>query len=244
MLNQAINGELKMAWTEKRTTQLAELVAGVDPVSQDLVASAAETLEVSNRSIGAKLRKMGYNVDKATAKGRAFTQDQEDEITNYLGQNSGAFTYAEIAANVCGGDFSAKQIQGKVLSLELTGSVKPTPKAESVKTYSDEEEATIVSMANEGAFLEAIAAAVERDLDSVRGKVLSLLRSSAISNFPKQEHSYAKAKVDLLGDLGDVSKMAVADIAAAIGKTERGVKVMLTHRDLSCSDYKSRKKAD
>jgi len=233
-----------MAWTEERTAQLEQLIDGADPVSQDLVASAAESLEVSNRSIGAKLRKMGYNVDKATAKSRAFSSEQEDEITDFLSNNSGAFTYAEIAEQVCGGEFSAKQIQGKVLSLELTGDVKPTPKAESTKTYSDDEEATIIEMVGNGAFLEEIAEAVGRELNSVRGKALSLLRSSAIASFPKQKESHAKAKVDPLGDLGDVSEMTVAEIATAISKTERGVKVMLTHRDMSCSDYKSKKKAD
>lgn len=233
-----------MAWTEERTNQLIDLVDGADPVSQDLVASAAEALDVSNRSIGAKLRKMGYNVDKATAKGRAFTPEQEDEITNFLNQNSGIYTYAEIAAAVCGAEFSAKQIQGKVLSLELTANVKPTPKAESTKTYSDEEEATIISMVGENAWLEDIASAVGRELNSVRGKALSLLRAGAIDSFPKQEQSHAKAKVDPLADLGDVSEMTVAEIAEAIDKTPRGVKVMLTHRDLNCADYKSKKKAD
>ena len=233
-----------MAWTEDRTAQLVELVAGADPVSQDLVASTADALEVSNRSIGAKLRKMGYNVDKATAKGRAFSTEQEEQITAFLNQNAGTYTYAEIASNVCGGEFSAKQIQGKVLSLELTSAVKPTPKPESAKTYSDEDEATIIAMCAENAHLEDIAAAVGRELNSVRGKALSLLRAKAIDSFPKQKESHAKAKVDPLGDLGDVSEMTVADIASAIDKTERGVKVMLTHRDMSCADYKSKKKAD
>ncbi|MCP4442843.1 MAG: hypothetical protein GY810_28390 [Aureispira sp.] len=235
-----------MAWTEDRTAQLVELVGGADPVTQDLVAEAAEALEVSNRSIGAKLRKMNYNVDKATAKGRAFTAAQEDEITNFLNQNARAFTYAEVASNVCGGAFSSKQIQGKVLSLELTGKVKPTPKAASVKTYSDEEEDTIIEMANNGEFLEAIAEAIGRDLGSVRGKALSLLRTGRISNIPKQEKSHAKPKVDLLAEIENISEMTVAEIAEAIKKTERGVKVMLTHKGLACADYnvKKKKKAD
>lgn len=231
-------------WTDERTAQLEEIVGGADVVSQDMVASAAEALEVSNRSIGAKLRKMGYEVEKASAKGRSFTEGQEREIAGFLEQNSGAFTYAQIAEKVCGGAFSAKQIQGKILSLELTDHVKPTPKAESVKTYSDEEEATIIEMANSGAFLEAIAEAVNRPLNSVRGKVLSLLRAGSIDSFPKQEKSTAQEKVDPFDALGDVSAMTVAEIAEKLEKTERGVKVMLTHRDLSCADYKSKKKAD
>ena len=232
-----------MAWTEDRVAQLVELVGGEGTnVSQDMVASAAEHLEVSARSVGSKLRKMGYEVEKATAKARSFSEAQEDELRNFLSANSGAYTYAEIAEQVCGGEFSAKQIQGKVLSLEMTDAVKPTPKAETTKTYSDDEETTIISMVEGGSFLEDIAEALGRPLNSIRGKCLSLLRAESITSFPQQKN-YAEKAADPFDSL-NVAEMTVAEIAEQIGKSERGVKVMLTRRDLSCADYKSKKKAD
>ena len=61
--------------------------------------------------------------------------------------------------------------------MELTDHVAPAPKVESVRTYSADEEATFVSMVNDGAFVEAIAEALGRSVNSIRGKALSLLRS-------------------------------------------------------------------
>ena len=82
-----------------------------------------------------------------------------------------------------------KSIQGKILSMELTDHVKPAPKVETVRTYSPDEEATFVSMVNDGAFVEAIAEALGRSVNSVRGKALSLLRSGDIDAIPRQENT-------------------------------------------------------
>ena len=46
-------------------------------------------------------------------------------------------------------------------------------------------------MVNDGAFVEAIADAMGRSVNSVRGKALSLLRSGDIDAIPKQEHTKA-----------------------------------------------------
>ena len=49
-------------WTEERTQSLTDFVGGESPVSQATVASAAESLETSPRSVSSKLRKMGFEV--------------------------------------------------------------------------------------------------------------------------------------------------------------------------------------
>ena len=92
-------------------------------------------------------------------------------------------------------------------------------------------------MVNEGAYVEAIAEALDRSVNSVRGKALSLLRSGDIDAIPRQEHTKGSAKSDPLAELGDVSDMTVEAIAESIGKTARGVKTMLTRRGLTASDY-------
>ena len=135
------------------------------------------------------------------------------------------------------GAFSAKSIQGKILSMELTDHVKPAPKVETVRTYTPAEEETFVSMVSDGAYVEAIAEALGKSVNSVRGKAMSLLRSGDIDAIPRQEHTKSSAKEDPLADLGDVSDMTVEAIAEAIGKTARGVKTMLTRRGLTASDY-------
>ena len=225
-------------WTDERTAQLTEFVGDESPVSQATVAEAADNLETSTRSVSSKLRKMGYEVELASAaSSRTFSEEQEATLAAFVSDNSGEYTYAQIAEHFESGAFSAKSIQGKILSMELTDHVKPAPKVETVRTYSPEEEATFVQMVNDGAFVEAIADALDRSVNSVRGKALSLLRSGDIDAIPRQEHTKGASKEDPLADLGDIAGMTVEEIAEAIGKTARGVKTMLTRRGLVAADY-------
>ena len=225
-------------WTDERTDALTNYVGDESPVSQATVAGAADELETSTRSVSSKLRKMGFEVELASAaSSRAFSEAQEATLSAFVTDNSGTYTYAEIADHFEDGAFSAKSIQGKILSMELTEHVKPAPKVESVRTYSPEEEATFVSMVKDGAFVEAIADALDRSVNSVRGKALSLLRSGDIDAIPKQETTKGASKEDPLADLTDIGGMTVEAIAEAIGKTARGVKTMLTRRGLSAADY-------
>jgi hypothetical protein len=157
-----------------------------------------------------------------------WTDERTDTLTSFVGDETPAF--------------SAKSIQGKIRSMELTEHVKPAPKVESVRTYSPEEESTFISMVNDGAFVEAIADAMGRSVNSVRGKALSLLRSGDIDAIPKQEHTKANGSADLLADI-DVAEMTVEAIAEEIGKTTRGVKTMLTRRGLTAADYDGAAKA-
>jgi hypothetical protein len=225
-------------WTEERTAQLTSFVGDESPVSQATVAEAAGQLETSTRSVSSKLRKMGYDVELASAaSSRTFSPEQEATLAAFVQDNSGEYTYAQIAEHFEGGAFSPKSIQGKILSMELTDHVKPAPKVETVRTYSEEEEATFIQMVNEGAFVEAIADALDRSVNSVRGKALSLLRSGDIDAIPRQEHTKGASKEDPLADLGNIAEMTVEEIADAIGKTARGVKTMLTRRGLVAADY-------
>ena len=224
-------------WTDERTQQLVDFVGDSSPVTQAMVADAAEELETSTRSVSSKLRKMGFDVELASASAsKSFSEEQEATLQNFVNDNSGVYTYAEIASKFEGGAFSGKSIQGKILSMELTEHVKPAPKVESVRTYTPQEEETFISMVNDGAFVEAIADNLGKSVNSIRGKALSLLRSGDINAIPKQEHTKGSSKADVLADL-DISEMTVQAIADDIGKTVRGVKTMLTRRGLQCADY-------
>ena len=225
-------------WTDERTDELTNFVGDESPISQATVAEAAGTLETTTRSVSSKLRKMGFEVELAsTSAKRAFSESQESTLSAFVSDNSGDYTYAEIASHFEDGAFSAKSIQGKILSMELTDHVKPAPKVETVRTYSPAEEVTFVKMVQDGSFVEAIAEKLDRSVNSIRGKALSLLRSGEIDAIPRQEHTKGSAKDDPLADLGDVSGMTVEAIAEQIGKTARGVKTMLTRRGLTASDY-------
>lgn len=225
-------------WTEERTETLVKFVGDESPVSQETVAEAAEQLETSTRSVSSKLRKMGYEVELASARAhRAFSEEQEATLRTFVEDNSGEYTYAEIAEVFEGGNFTAKQIQGKILSMELTDHVKPAPKPETVRTYSPEEEEKFVALVKAGKFVEEIAEAMGREVNSVRGKALSLLRSGEIDAIPRQKHTKGSTRQDPLSELGELAEKTVAQIAEAIEKTERGVRTMLTRRGLTCADY-------
>ena len=224
-------------WTDERTQQLVDFVGNESPVSQAMVADAADELETSVRSVSSKLRKMGYDVELASANAsKSFSDEQEATLSNFVTDNSGVYTYAEIAENFESGAFSAKSIQGKILSMQLTEHVKPAPKVETVKTYSEDEESQFISMVNDGAFIEDIAEGLGRSVNSIRGKALSLLRAGEINAIPKQEHTKGSSKADPLADV-EIDGMTVEEIADEIGKTVRGVKTMLTRSGLQCADY-------
>ena len=186
----------------------------------------------------ANCERWAHDVELASASAsRAFTDAQEATLAAFVADNSGTYTYAEIAGHFEDGHFSAKSIQGKILSMELTGHVKPAPKVEAVRTYSPSEETTFVSMVQDGAFVEAIAAELDRSVNSVRGKALSLLRSGDIDAIPRQETTKGASKEDPLAGILDIGSQTVEAIAEQIGKTARGVKTMLTRRGLSAADY-------
>ena len=231
-------------WTDERTQQLTDFVGSESPISQATVANAASELETSTRSVSSKLRKMGFDVELASASAsKSFSEYQEATLQAFVTDNSGSYTYAEIAANFEGGHFSAKSIQGKILSMELTSHVKPAPKVETVRTYTPAEEVTFVEMVNGGSLVEEIADSLGKSVNSIRGKALSLLRSCEINAIPKQKETKGSSKADVLVDL-DVSGMTVEEIADSIGKTVRGVKTMLTRRGLQCGYYNGAAKKD
>lgn len=223
-------------WTEESTATLVNFVGGESPVTQATVAEAAKVLETTARSVAAKLRKMDYDVAKVDSTHvKSFSDEQEEALQAFLEDNAGEYTFAEIAEKFEGGAFTAKQIQGKVLSMELTGNVKKAPKKEYERSFSAAEEKTFVDLVKEGASLEKIGTALKREVAVIRGKALSLLRSGEISGIPRSEKVAVEA-TDPLATL-DVSSLTVADIADKLDRSERGIKTMLTRRGLTAKDY-------
>ena len=225
-------------WSDEHVAQLLSIVGGGSPVSVELVEQAAEALEVSPRSIAAKLRQLDREVaSMAKEKVVAFTPEQGEALSNFVRDNQGAYTYKELAEQFPG-NFSAKQIQGKVLALELTSMVKPAEKVEAARVYSDAEEAVFVKMAQAGKYIEEISVTLGKSIASVRGKALSLSRKGQIDKIPAQKESHAKNVVDAVAELGSaIVTMTVAEIAKAVDKTDRGIKTILTRRGITVADY-------
>ena len=170
-------------WTDERTAQLTEFVGGESPVSQATVAEAAVNLDTSTRSISSKLRKMGFDVELASAAGgKSFTDAQEATLAAFVTDNSGAYTYAEIAGHFEDGVFSPKSIQGKIadvmgrsinsvrgkaLSLLRSGEIGAIPKQEVTKGASKEDPlATLGDLSTQT--VEAIAEAIGKTARGVK----------------------------------------------------------------------------
>lgn len=225
-------------WSDEAVAQLLKIVGTDSPVSVERVEQAASALDVSVRSVASKLRQLDREVaSMAKEKVSAFTAEQSAALSNFVTANAGMLTYKEIAEQFPG-NFSPKQIQGKLLALELTGSVKPAEKVEVARTYTDAEEATFIKMANAGKYIEEIAVALNKTIPSVRGKALSLTRKGQIDKIPAQKDSHAKNVVDAVTALGSaIATMTVAEIAKAVDKTDRGIKTLLTRRGVTVADY-------
>lgn len=225
-------------WDEARTEELKALAGNESPVTPTTVEKAAEALATSARSVAAKLRKLGYEVaSMAKEHTSKFSEDEATALANFVVGNSGTYTYAEIAAQFENGKFTTKQVQGKILSMELTSHVKPTEKVEVARTYTEQEEAAFIQMVNNGKYVEEIAEKLGKPINSVRGKALSLLRSGDIEKIPSLKESHAKDKEDAFEALGDVSGMTVEEIAEKLNKTPRGIKTTLTRRGITCANY-------
>ena len=230
------------AWTEERVVELKSIVGTETPVSLETVAKASEEMGNSTRSIAAKLRKMDYDVQKADEKAKSFSDVEEEALVAFVEGNPGMYTFKEIALQVMGSEDFAKKIQGKLLSMELTDKVKKAEPVVVAKKYTEDEEAIIVEMAGTNAFLEDIAKKLGKDIKSVRGKCLSMLKSHGIT-YPETKNKVDSANNDVLADLADIENMTVETIAEKVGKTERGIKTMLTHRGIDCANYKGAAKA-
>jgi DNA-directed RNA polymerase subunit F len=226
-------------WSDDTVSQLLNIVGNSSPVSVESVEHAAEVLGFTTRSVASKLRQLDREVASlAKEKTSAFTPDESTDLADFVNANAGNLTYKQIAEHFADAKFTAKQIQGKLLALELTGSVKPAEKVEVARTYSDAEEAKFINMAEAGSFIEDIATALNKTVASVRGKALSLTRKGQISKIPAQKQSHAKESIDPVTALGDkLSTMTVAEIAASVDKTERGLRTLLTRRGIKVADY-------
>jgi len=232
--------EKSKKWSDEAVAQLLQIVGNESPVSAHSVETAAEALDVSTRSVAAKLRQLDREVaSMAKEKVSAFSEQESEGLHQFVASNPGIFTYKQIAETFADGKFTAKQIQGKLLALELTGSVKPAEKVEVARSYTDAEEAKFISMAERGSYIEDIAMALGKTVASVRGKALSLTRKGQIAKIPAQRESHAKDQVDPIVALGErIASMTVAEIAAAVDKTERGLRTLLTRRGINVADYK------
>tara|TARA_A100000164_G_C21929899_1_gene785021 strand:- start:1350 stop:2033 length:684 start_codon:yes stop_codon:yes gene_type:complete len=218
----------KFEYTDEMVARMND-VAG-SGVTEDIIESLVEEFEFPRRSVTAKLRKLGYDVPKKPGAAPVFSADETEALAKFLEDNSGSHTADEIAATFADAKFTSRQINGKALSLEMTSHIKPAEKKVTPKTYTAEQEAEIASMVEGGSFLEDIADAIGKPVNSVRGKLLSM-------GLKAEQREKKAVKSDPYEGIDDMLDQSVEELAENFGKTVRGVKTVLTRRGLACSDY-------
>lgn len=215
-----------------------EMVAKMQEVAKSEITEATiETLmtdfDFPRRSVTAKLRKLGFDVPKKPGAAPVFSAEETAALAEFLDSNSGVNSAEEIAehfSDVWGREVTSRQINGKALSMEKTGDIKPAEKKAPVKTYTEAEEATITKLVSENKFIEDIAAALGREVNSIRGKLLSM-------GLKAVQRDKKATKSDPYEGIENMLDKSVEEIALAFDKTVRGVKTVLTRRGLACSDY-------
>lgn len=221
----------KFEYTEEMVSRMHDVAK--NELTEESIEGLMAEFDFPRRSVTAKLRKLGYDVPKKPGAAPIFSADETSALAEYLNDNSGSFTAEEIAehfSNAWGREVTARQINGKALSMELTGAIKPAEKKTTPRTYTEAEEATIADLVNAGKFLEDIADAVGRPVNSIRGKLLSMGLKA-----PQRDKKATKS--DPYEGIEDMLDKSVEEIATAFDKTVRGVKTVLTRRGLSCADY-------
>lgn len=218
----------KFEYTDEMVAEMHD--AADSGVTEDVIETLMEDFGFPRRSVTAKLRKLGYDVPKKPGAAPVFSAEETAELSEFLNENSGLHTADEISAQFADGKFTARQINGKALSLEMTSHVKPAEKKVTPRTFSEEEEGQIETMVEDNAYLEEIAEALERTINSVRGKLLSMgLRAT--------QRDKKTSKSDPYEGIEELLEQTVEEIADHFDKTVRGVKTVLTRRGLACADY-------
>jgi MarR-like DNA-binding transcriptional regulator SgrR of sgrS sRNA len=228
-------GEIKMAkfeYTEDMVARMEQVCAG--GITEDIIVSVCEEFDFPRRSVTAKLRKLGFDVPTKPKAAPAFDETETSQLVSFLETNSGEHTAEEIAAhfaNAWGREVNARQVNGKALSLEMTGNIKPADKKVAPRTYTEAEEATIAEMVENGSFLEDIADSLGKTVNSVRGKLLSM-------QIKAPQRDKKATKTDAYEGIAELAtSMTVAQLAEHFAKSERGVKTVLTRRGIVASDY-------
>lgn len=221
----------KYEYTEDMVAKLRQTFSG-GVVTEDKIEALCQEFGFPRRSVTAKARKEGFDVPKKPADAPTFSESESQELVNVLTSNSGIYTAEELAAKVAGGKFNARQITGKALSLEMTTHIKPAEKKVQPRTYTEAEESQIRDLVSKGKYLEDIASVLNKSVNSVRGKLLSM-------ELKAQQRDKKEAKKDAYDGIESLApNMTVKELAAHFdGKTERGIKTVLARRKISAKDY-------
>lgn len=223
-------------YSPELVTEMTETL-GSSP-TLEAIKAFAEKIGYSERSVAAKLRNLGVTVP-TKVESLKFTAEETAEFAAFLTANQGKLTAEEVAQQFANGKFTSRQVMGKALFLKQTSDFKKTTPKVKAKTYTADEEVTIRAMvaSNPPASLEDIAAALNKPVNSVRGKLLSMELKAPQKNKKPSSKDVSYAGIETLAPTMTVEQLVAHYSTEANPKTSRGVKTVLSRRGLSAKDY-------
>lgn len=227
-------------YTDEMVARMLEVCS--DGVTKEKIESLVNEFGFNRRSVAAKLRSQNLEVP-SKVEAPKFTAEETEAFRAFVTSNSGELNAEEISKGFANGKFTSRQVMGKALALELTSHVKKTEKKAKERTYTDAEEAKITALHGQGKYLEEIAEALGKPVNSMRGKLLSMDLKAPQKNkkAPTEGGSYP--------GLADIAAtMTVEELVEHYSKggevkTVRGVKTALSRRNVAAKNYTPKKAA-
>lgn len=228
-------------YTEEMIQRMKQVAAA--GVTKETVAALAEEFNFSPRSVAAKLRSLEYTVPLST-EGPVFSAEETEAFKNFLNTHNATLTAAEIAEQFLGGKFNYRQITGKALTLEMMDRIKKAEKAVKPRTYTPDEEALITKLVDQGKFIEDIAEALNKDIKSIRGKLLSmdLTAPQKVKKVVNKDGLYPN--LEALAPTMTVEELQAHYEKDGTPRTIRGIKTAISRRKIQGKDYPSSKKSE
>lgn len=229
-------------YTDDMLSRMKDVVAG--GVTEDKIQTLVDEFQFNRRSVAAKLRSLGYTVP-TKQEAPKFTAEETQQFSDFVTSRSGQLTSEEIAKQFASGKFTSRQVAGKALALELTSHIKKAEKKEKPRTYTETEENLITKLVGEGKFLEDIAGALGKSVNSVRGKLLSMELKAPQKNKKAPATGGSYPELETLAPNMTVEELVAHYSKDGEVKTERGIKTALSRRGVDAKNYsaKSSKKA-
>ena len=200
---------MAFVYDEEKLARLATIMGEHEgnEVPYDVVEAVADEFMFPTRSVGAKLRALGAQVAKKNSGKTKWPEVEANVLAEMVEAGQSDVEIAERLGK------TVKQVRGKALSMKLMDKlVRITQPTENTKTFTEEQEAVIATMQADGAYLEDIAAALDKNIRQIRGKLLSMKLTA-----PQRDKKVAAAKIYNDEVLAMVTAMVEAgDTAEAI----------------------------
>lgn len=196
------------------------------PIDFKLVIYKAQELNTSSTELCKALHYLGFTIQNyITSKNKAWNINDENELLDFIRENEGKLTFADLARMVCGGKYSARQVTGKVAALGLSSLVVST----TYKRFSDEETESLINLLHLGCEYPQIIQELGKSTHSIGRKI----------SYLKKEGLITQRDIDFpVGLAYDTEHLLLAEVARLHSISITLAKFLMRRYKLNCIDFK------